>query len=103
MNDIYALKQMLMEELEGYGRKGELTTGSLDVIDKLSHTVKNLCKIIEEGDYSNEYRDGYSRRRVRYSRAAENMVSELRNLMNDAPNEETRSEFRRLINKIENM
>jgi len=55
MNEIYELKEMLMKELEEYGAKGELTSGSLEVIDKLSHAIKNLCKIIEaaeEEEYS---------------------------------------------------
>lgn len=47
MHAIYELKDMLCKELEEYGEKGELTTGSLDVIDKLAHTIKNLDKIIE--------------------------------------------------------
>lgn len=44
------------------------------------------------GRYSNA---GYSR--------ADGMVSELRELMQDAPNEQTRQEFQRLIDKIEQM
>lgn len=50
MHDIYELKEMLMKELEGYGSKGELSAGSLDIIDKLAHTIKNLCKIIESAE-----------------------------------------------------
>lgn len=57
MHEIYELKEMLMQELEEYGRKGELKdVGSLEIIDKLAHTIKNLCKIIEtaeEEEYSN--------------------------------------------------
>lgn len=55
MHEIYELKEKLMKELEEYGRKGELTAGSLDVVDKLSHTVKNLCKIIEKAEEEGEY------------------------------------------------
>lgn len=64
MHAIYELKDMLCKELEEYGEKGELTTGSLDVIDKLAHTIKNLDKIIEcyeEEGYSGRggsYADG---------------------------------------------
>lgn len=57
MHEIYELKEQLMKELEEYGRKGELSTGSLEVVDKLAHTVKNLCKIIEEAEMEE---DGYS-------------------------------------------
>lgn len=69
MHEIYELKEMLMKELEEYGRKGELTGGSLEIVDKLAHAIKNLCKIIEaeEGDeYSmaggGSYRGGGSNR-----------------------------------------
>lgn len=57
MHEIYELKEQLMKELEEYGRKGELSTGSLEVVDKLAHTVKNLCKIIEAYEMEEE---GYS-------------------------------------------
>ena len=63
MHDIYKLKEMLCEELEEYGRKGEMTPGTLEVVDKLAHAVKNLDKIIETADeeYSGDdmsYRNG---------------------------------------------
>lgn len=64
MHELYELKEKLCEELEEYGRKGELSTGSLEVIDKLAHTVKNLDKIIEaceDDEYSSRsgsYEDG---------------------------------------------
>lgn len=134
MHAIYELKDMLCKELEEYGSKGEMTAGSLDVVDKLAHTIKNLDKIIEsyeEEGYSNEmgggsYRRGgnsyayarggrgrgsnarrdsmgrYSNERG-YSRAAEDMAEQLRELMEDAPDERTRAEFRKFIAKIEQM
>ena len=65
MHGIYELKEMLCKELEEYGAKGELTAGSLEIVDKLAHAIKNLDKIIEasetEGDYSERggsYRGG---------------------------------------------
>ena len=50
MHDIEKLKEMLLEELSGYGQGKSLTTGSLDTVDKLAHTVKNLCKICESAE-----------------------------------------------------
>ncbi|MBQ8964123.1 MAG: hypothetical protein IJ089_10070 [Clostridia bacterium] len=47
MHELYKLKEMLCKELEEYGSKGELTGGTLEVVDKLAHAVKNLDKIIE--------------------------------------------------------
>lgn len=71
MHELYELKEMLCKELEEYGSKGELTGGTLEVVDKLAHAVKNLDRIIEtkemeeEGSYAqggNRYsRNGYSR------------------------------------------
>lgn len=65
MHELYELKEMLCKELEEYGAKKDLTAGSLEVVDRLAHTVKNLDKIIEsyedEEEYSNAdgpYRDG---------------------------------------------
>ena len=56
MHAVYDLKEMLCKELEDYGKKGELSAGTLDIVDKLAHTIKNLDKIIEvyeEDEYSN--------------------------------------------------
>lgn len=106
MKELYELRDKLCDELKNYGKK-EMSTGSLDVIDKLAHAVKNIDKIINEGE-------GYSGRdsRGRYSRGHysrdgysyhDDMMGELRHLMNEAPNEETRHEFKRFINKMESM
>lgn len=62
MDALYELKEKLMKELEEYGNK-EMTPGSLEVVDKLAHAVKNLCKVIdayEEEEYSQRgnYDDG---------------------------------------------
>lgn len=146
MHELYELKEMLCKELEEYGRKGDLDVGSLEIVDKLAHAVKNLGKILEmdeEGEYSNDggmmggnmgsgnsYRyDGrsmrggsYARGRGRnarrdsrgryssyygggYSRAEDDMediVSEMRELMVDLP-QEKQQEVRRFIDKIERM
>lgn len=138
MHKLYELKEMLCDELEEYGSKGELTAGTLDVVDKLSHTIKNLDKIIEKyeeeeyssrggsyeggnmggGSYRGSYRGGsYARGRGRnarrdsmgryssergYSRDEE-MIAELRELMEDAPDDKTRREFQKFISKIEMM
>lgn len=142
MHELYELKEMLCKELEEYGQK-EMTTGSLEVVDKLANTVKNLGKIIEmyDEEYSNEnrsynsyrrndgrvsrrgsYGDGVSYRndgsyargrnanrdsRGRYSSNGYSMndelVDQLEDLMQSAPDEKTRKEFERFIKKIEMM
>lgn len=57
MHDIYKLKELVCDELEEYGKKGEITTGNLDVIQKLSDIAKNLAKVIKMYE---EDEEGYS-------------------------------------------
>ena len=122
MHALYELKEKLCDELKEYGSK-DLTAGSLDVVDKLAHAIKNLDKIIEayeDEGYSNRYHPGYvyadgrdnsyrggrsyARRRDsmgRYSR--DGMADKLRELMEDAPDDRTREEIRKLADKMESM
>lgn len=57
MEVYYNVKDMLKKELEDIVRKGELSAGSLDTIDKLLDSIKDACKIIMYEEYSE---DGYS-------------------------------------------
>ena len=61
MEYIEKIKKMLCKELDEYAMKQKLTGGDLDMIWKLTDTVKNLDKIemLEDGD---SY-DGYSEMR----------------------------------------
>ena len=128
MHAIYELKEKLCDELEEYGEK-KLDAGSLDVIDKLAHTIKNLDKIIEcyeDGGYSKDgmmydgsyarggrgNRGGGGRRGAnqygsyamgRYSRDNMSMVADLREMMEEAPDERTKMEFKKFIQKMEQM
>ncbi len=54
------LRKMLCAELEKITKKGELSAGSLDVVDKLTHSIKSIDTIMamEDAGYSNE--GGYS-------------------------------------------
>ena len=119
MKELYDLRDMLCEELKEYGRKGDMSTGSLEVVDKLTHTIKNLDKILEadSGEYSGHYmpwayddgmnRGGYSRKRGADGRYASrgysrgNLKEKLRELMEDAPDDRTRSEIQRLVERME--
>lgn len=134
MKSYEKIKEMLCEELETIAKKGELTAGSLDTVDKLTHAIKSLETIMAMNEYSE---DGYSNRGSydgnadgnsyarrytrggsyarygnvkrdnmgRYSRdeANEEIINRLHEVMNDAPNEQTKQEIRKLINKMENM
>lgn len=55
MEKIYDLKDKLCEELEEYARKQEMGAGDLEVIHKLTDTIKNIdkiCALEEQGGYS---------------------------------------------------
>lgn len=55
MQALYQLKDMLYEELEKIGGKGELTAGSLETVEKLSTSIKNICEIMEDMEDEGEY------------------------------------------------
>lgn len=154
MEELYKLKETLCTELEEYAKKGKMSAGDLEIVDKLSHAIKNIDKIIEKydeseysgatgysnrmsygrGGYSNERggRGGYSNERGGYSNndysmamdgrgrgsnarrdsrgrysgegySGHDMVMELREMMEDAPDERTRMEFEKFIRKMEQM
>lgn len=113
MHDLYKLKDMLVKELEEYGKSGNLTKTSLDMVDKMAHATKNLSKVIEmcesEESYSNARnsyaRDmGYSRDgrsyTTGYSGSNDNLRGQLYKLMEMATDERTRNELRQFIDRI---
>lgn len=125
MHELYELKEKLLAELEEYGTK-ELSAGTLDVVDKLSHAIKNICKIIdmnEDEGQSGEMRPymggiSYARGRRgnvkrdsmgryasegRYSRDGADLARQIRDLMDDAPDEQIRRDMERLLRKVEQM
>ena len=140
MHKLYDLKEMLCEELEEFGSRDKLTSGSLEMVDKLAHAAKNVGKLIEmcedaeysrdngvnrgygrsyDGGYSNRRgysMDGYyyddggmSHRRGRaangrfVSRDGSEMARRLREMMADAPDEQSRQEIQRLADRMESM
>jgi len=56
MEYMHELKEMLCDELMQIADKGELTAGSLDTIDKLTHSIKSIATIMamEDSEYSYE-------------------------------------------------
>lgn len=115
---MHKLINFLCEELEDLERKaekdGKLSMAEVEYGDKLAHFKKNLMKAEEmEGDgssygYGSYARnmnrryprmDGYSRM-DRYSMASENFSAELRDLMQNAPNEHIRKKMQELISEM---
>ena len=111
MKELYELKERLVDQLKDYGKR-DLTGNSLDMIDKLAHATKNLCKVIEDTDEGNSgyysrtgrvydgrsFRNSYNRDSMgRYSR--DGLADKLRELMDEAPDDHTRMEIKRLVEK----
>lgn len=114
------LKEMLTKELKEVTRKGELSAGSLDVIDKLTHSLKSLSALegnSQRGSYGRYGRDGdgdgrYSEDSFRYSNrgrgsydysrdaATDAMKSRLESMMNESMSENNRLAIMDCLNKI---
>lgn len=64
MKNLENLKDKLCEELEEYARKQDMGAGDLEVIHKLTDTIKNIdkiCALEEGGGYSQDSRMDYGR------------------------------------------
>lgn len=58
MKHLEKLKEALCEELDKFGKSGDITVNSLEKIHKLTDTIKNIDKIMmleEDGGYSETY------------------------------------------------
>lgn len=134
--DLHELCESLSEQLADATRrirKNGMSSGDLETIEKLTHSLKSVKSVIamtegEEG-YSGyypymggAYRDGgsyndggsYARGRMnarrdsmgRYSGergySRNDLADKMRELMDEAPDDRTRQEIRRLVEKMEN-
>jgi hypothetical protein len=111
MHKMEELKEMLVAELEKLTKKGELSAGSLDAVDKLTHSIKSIDTIMAMEGYSSEdySRTGmsYARRRdsrgryadSRYSR--DDIADHLRDMERNAHDEESRQMIRRWMKQVE--
>ena len=131
INDLHELCETLSREIADANEKirssgGKLTSGDLDYVDKLTHALKSVKATIammeDEDGYSNRMypmggsyrnRGSYARGRTNvrrdsagrysgngYSREND-LVDQLHDLMQDAPNENIRREIQRLADKVE--
>lgn len=124
MKHLEDLRETLCRELNEIAEKGELSAGDLETVDKLTHTLKNLDKIMMGDSYSNagdwyamgnygrdgyrdDYRSSYRGRKRdsmgRYSRAdaKEDMADKLRRMMDDAPDSRTREALEKALRSME--
>ncbi len=131
MKNYKDLKDMLCEELEDIANKPKIELGDLDIVHKLTDTIKNIDKIemLEDDGYSRdggwEARGNYGRgmsydddgnsyagrrrtRDGRYSRnysrgdAKEHMIDKLEDMMDDAESEKEREAIKRCISQLKN-
>lgn len=115
------VREMLCDELDRFGEQKELSAGSLDTIDKLSHAIKSIDTIMamENGGYSKDYMPSYGERgysmqrrdsRGRYSRNSyrdsrgysydDGIVDQLHEVMESATDQHTRKVIQDAIKKI---
>lgn len=122
MKHMYDLREKLCKELDELS-EGHLDMNSLDAINKLTHSIKSIDTIMamEEAGYSREgngsydeggsYRRGRSATTGRYvSRASDRysrdysrndgLRAKLEELVHDAPDDKTREELQRLIDRM---
>ena len=127
--EMEAACEVLHDQLNDLVRKiknSGMTSGDLDNMEKLTHSlasVKKTMKMEDEEGYSGHYpymggfgyegRDGhggsYARKRDsmgRYSRergySRNDLADKMRELMEDAPDDRTRQEIHRMVEKLEN-
>ena len=124
MNKMYKLRDMLCDELDNIVEQDEITTGTLEIIDKLTHSIKSIDTIVamQEADYSNEYHyndrgydDGMSRRgsyarrkrdsRGRYSRGYsrmenKDMTDKLEDMMEETSDPAVKQALQKAIHHI---
>ena len=127
---MHKLIDYICDELEELERKadkdGKLSMAEIQYGDMLAHFKKNLLKSEEmsdemegysraddrhyrvEGSYArgrgrNAKRDAMGRYASRGYSMSGDMIAELRDLMEDAPDEQTRMEFKKFIRKVESM
>lgn len=127
MHDLHELKEKLLKELEEYGGNAKFSKEDVETIKYMASAIDHICNISEDEEgYSSRYpyymggsyddgmnRNGsyrgrsYAGRRNarrdsmgRYSR--EGLADKMRDLMDEAPDERTRQEIQRMIEKFEN-
>lgn len=109
--DLESLCDIIAEQLKDIIRKirnGGMSSGDLDTLDKLTHTMKStkgVLKMLDEDDgysggaFRGSYRGGRRDSMGRYSR--NDLADKMRELMADAPDDRTRQEIHRLVERME--
>ena len=120
IKELDELCEILSEKIADKTRRiksNGMSDGDLDTVDKLTHSLASVKKILafmeDDGysgnypvDYRGIYRGSYARGRNvrrdsmgRYSR--NDLADKMRDLMRDAPDDRTRQDIQRLVEKME--
>ena len=115
MHKLYDLKDRLIEEMEDYADRSNLSKEDVEVIKYMASAADHICSLLEKADMDDDYSmamrrgrsrsyrpDSYSmaQRRDsmgRYSRAKEDFKMELQELINDAPNDKVREKIQNIM------
>ena len=113
IRDLQELSEILSEKISEKVRKirnSGMNDGDLETLDKLTHALKSVKAVIgmTEDGHSGNYPYSYKGRSMaprrdgmgRYSRG--DYVDKMRELMENAPDDQTHHEIKRLIEKLEN-
>ena len=117
---IYDLKESLHKELKKLAEKGEMSVQSVDLMQKISSTLKNLykiCKIEEEEDEGYGYsgrspmysgRNSSGRRGGSYTMAgrysgSDDFINRLEEVMYNSPDDRTRQDIERIMTRVRGM
>lgn len=123
MEELYELKEKLMKELKEYAGNGKYSKEDVESIKYITSAIDHICNIVSDEDgYSGHYpymgrvydsgmnrsyRGSYARKRDsmgRYSGergySRDGLADKLRELMDEAPDEQTRMDIKRLIDKM---
>ena len=116
MHTYHKIKDMLCDELDRVANKGELSAGSLDIIDKLTHSIKSIDTIVAMADYEDDHSErgmsygrganyegvtSYARRRYSRDDSKEHMIGKLEEMARHATDERMRSTIDKCINELE--
>lgn len=129
MKDLETLCGVISDKISEKTRKiknGGMSDGDLETIDKLTHSLASVKKIMafmeDEGEYSGNYpmsyresyrgsyrggsyrnhrRDGMGRYSGERGYSRNDLADKMRDLMMDAPDDRTRQEIQRMIEKLE--
>lgn len=129
MKDLETLCGVISDKISEKTRKiknGGMSDGDLETIDKLTHSLASVKKIMafmeddgeyignypmsyresyrgsyRGGSYRNQRRDGMGRYSGERGYSRNDLADKMRDLMMDAPDDRTRQEIQRMIEKLE--